>query len=82
METKSPFISAVKSAVEDERLRWWVYYVVVVMLGSGVSSIDFSVFGAHPENYVASHPGLQTIDRCFFVLMLRSRSSRSLSGSA
>lgn len=30
MESKSRFISTVKSAVEDEDRRWWVYYFAVV----------------------------------------------------
>jgi hypothetical protein len=69
MGPKSHFISALRSAVADERLRWWVYYVAAVMAGSVVNLIDDVVIGSHPEEYVASHPWAQPLDRCLFILL-------------
>jgi hypothetical protein len=69
MEPKSYFISALKSAIEDERRRWWIYYFAVLMVGTAVSAIDVTVLGWQSTDLVASHPWARPLDRCFFVLM-------------
>ncbi|APW58797.1 hypothetical protein [Paludisphaera borealis] len=70
MGSKSPFIAAVKSAFEDERRRWWMFYFAILMVGMVVHSIYVAAVGYHPEDYVASHPWAQPLDRGLFVLTL------------
>jgi hypothetical protein len=55
----------------DPIVRWWMRcYVAVVTAAIAVILIDAGVFGSHPNDYVATHPELRSLDRCFFVLTL------------